>query len=141
MLNKISLAIVLLIFTATAGHTQQIRNGGLSGTIMSFTGSTSGTTATNLFTTPVGNKAGHFILTQFCGNTNFGNSVHTLALHGSVLGVINKVRGDFFDEEACVSFTPGIALSKDETLSCQATGGDPNNSTGHCMITGVLSKR
>jgi len=140
MLNKISLAIFLLLFTATAGHTQQIRNGGLSGTIMSFTGSTSGTTATDIFTTPSGTRAGHFVLTQYCGHHNHGSSVFNLHLQGSVFGVIHTVRSGEVDEDRCISFVPGIALSQGETISCQATGGD-SIVTGHCMITGVLSKR
>ena len=91
MLNKISLTIFLVLFTVASGHAQQIKNGGLSGTIMSFTGMTSGSKATRLFTTPEGDKAGYFlltqkagrfILTQFCGH--HGSVSNRLLLKGSM---------------------------------------------------------
>jgi len=134
---KIFIAIFILLFTATAGHTQQIRNGGLSGTVMSFSENTSGGTAANLFTTPATGNS-RFILTQFCGNHG---SQRTLSLGGSILGVIVQIRGGVgpTTDDRCVSFDPGIALSQNETISCRRIGG--NDETGHCMITGVLSRR
>ena len=99
---------------------------------MSFTGGTSGTTATNLFTTPAGPKAGRFIVTQFCA----WQETTGLRLKGSNLGDIAHIAGQD-SEEKCIAFNPGVALSQNETIFCQS----PSSGTGHCMITGVLSKR
>jgi hypothetical protein len=118
------IAILAFIIFSSTTEAQEIKHGGLTGTIVSATTivCTNGGCVNPIYTTPA---EGSFVLTQFCATTD------VLRVIGSSFGGIPVNEGI-----GCTTFSPGIALPQNETISCENGG-----TFGDCMITGVLSDK
>jgi len=132
MQKSLLIAICFTLLSIPLAEAQQIRNGGLTGQIQSFRRSVPGNNGSvDVLTTPVGNKAGFFILTQFCTNS------HQIKLQGNTLGVISNIR-EQASPDFCNNYSPGFAVPQDETLTCK---NEINSTSFFCILTGVQSKR
>ena len=97
--------------------------------VLSATTSLSGASDTQaVYTTP---DRGDFILTQLC--TAFANGGIRLAVTG--FGDIAHT-----GSVACYSFTPGVSIPKDSTITCSTTAvADPGSY--FCMISGFQTTK
>ena len=109
-------AIVLSLVTSAPAVAQQIKNGTVSGTLMSATAAVPMGSSVTVFTTP---SAGPFILIDVCAE--FGITISV-----SRFGPIGR----------CFFFRPGLALPRSATITCTNKGDED----GVCTIIGVLSK-
>jgi len=111
-----------LALAAGSAQAQQIKNGELSGTLMSGHALVTANGQANVLQTP---SKGQFIMTQFCredGDTD---------LQGSSLGVITTPNNN------CTEFSPGVPVPRDEVLFCRNNDGQSRS----CSVIGVLSKK
>jgi hypothetical protein len=95
--------------------------GAVTGRLVSYSIDTPSGGQANVWTTP---STGEFILTQHCG--------FSVNLFGSTFG---RISGNYFDATGCKTFSPGIVLPANETLTCVM---DNNYSDGFCLITGII---
>jgi hypothetical protein len=117
-------AMVATLIGVRAVEAQVIKNGALSGVVVSKSIVLEQPSAVAIYTTPPAGK-GVFVLTQFCRS-------NCPDLSGSTLGKI----GD--NGLGCTSYSPGIAFPPGETLTCTNTG---CGFSVPCTITGVVTKK
>jgi hypothetical protein len=103
---------LLLACSCDLVHAQQVDDGGVSGTLMSFSHLSAGPPA-SMFEVP----GGTFALTTAC---LFGGPITELT--ADAFGVILIGPG-------CVTFSPGLAIMGGDQVRC---------ANGRCVITGVL---
>lgn len=113
--------VVGVSLAAGTAWAQQIKNGNLSGTLMSGHALVTGNGQANVLQTP---SKGNFIMTQFCKEDN------DTELQGSSLGVITTTN-------SCTTFSPGVPIPRDEVLFCR----NPDTQSRSCSVMGVLSKK
>ena len=118
MTMALMVAIALAVGSAQA---QQIKNGELTGTLMSGHTLVTGNGQANVLQTP---SKGRFIMTQFCKEDSDTD------LQGSTLGVITTTKD-------CTEFSPGVPIPRDEVLFCR--NGDSQSRS--CSVMGLLSKK
>jgi hypothetical protein len=118
---NIAIAVSLLALMSTTVTAQTVKNGEISGIIVSKSVSIPATSSANLYTTPA---TGFFIITQACSVSS------NIPLSGSGIGEITRLNG-------CQTFTPGFVVPAGTTLSCYNEYGF----TSGCTVTGVLSKK
>jgi len=116
--------VVAALVIVRASEAQVIKNGALSGVVVSKSIAVPVSSSAPVFTAPAAGK-GVFVLTQFCRS-------NCPELSGSTLGRI----GD--NSTGCTTYTPGIALPPGEVLTCTSSGCD---SPVPCTITGVVTKK
>jgi hypothetical protein len=116
--------VVAALVVVRSSEAQVIKNGALSGVIVSKSIAVPASSSAPVFTTPAAGK-GVFVLTQFCRS-------NCPELSGSTLARI----GD--NGSGCTTYSPGIALPPGETLTCTSSGCDPG---APCTITGVVTKK
>ena len=114
---------ILAVIGAGSSQAQQVKNGGVTGRIVTKSVETSG--PTQVYRTP---NQGTFVLTTFC------TDVASMELVGARLGFVARITSSIED---CKHFSPGIAFGKGEAISCDPTTTSPRR----CMISGVLTKR
>lgn len=115
-------ALLAAALLGASAHAQSVKNGAVSGTVMSA----SGIAAATLLAVPAGKS---FVLTQLC-------SEDTRSFKLTVGG--NTIVPSTLEPLACQSFTPGVAVVGPASIVCAASG---NAGFGtHCMITGILAK-
>ncbi len=119
---KNAMVVSLVALASATAIAQTVKNGELSGTIISKSVTIPAASSANVYTTPA---AGFFVLTQICSSTN------NIVLTGTTMGEIHRNQTD------CQSFTPGIVMPAGETLSCYNQYGNPFS----CVITGILTKK
>lgn len=136
MIRSALLALALAL-AASPSLAQSVKNGGLSGQLLSGSASalTGGTDAT-ILTTPAN---GVFVLTQICTmGTPGANNENNAFVAGGTIGRIAQVYGsDALG--SCTSYAPGIALPSSEELRCVQAGASPSAVT--CSVTGVVSAK
>jgi hypothetical protein len=113
--------VVAMTLGAGVAGAQQIKNGDLTGTVMSGHALVDGNGQANVLQTPT---KGQFIMTQFCKEAN------STQLQGSTVGVITT-------DNDCTTFFPGVAIPANEILFCRNLDGQSRS----CSVTGVLSKK
>jgi hypothetical protein len=133
LLAGIVVAVSTWAFLAGPTQAQQLKNGMLSGSIVSAIAHPPACTINpnpppyeicpevDVYTTPT-DKA--FVATQVCGQYAYGFS-------GSTIGEFAE---QFPENEPCLTYKPGLALPKGETIRC--TGSTVGFAS--CMIIGVL---
>ena len=125
-----------LAFFSGPAFAQTVKQGNVSGTLLSASGSAPmGGTDGAILTTPA---SGAFVLTQICTTGEPGsNNGDNAQVVGSTVGVIAQSYGA--DLGSCTVYTPGLAIPPGEELRCVQGGA----STGavRCTVTGVLSKK
>jgi hypothetical protein len=78
---------------------------------------------------------GHFVLTQFCSNNIFPESVSATTF-GFIASLPVTVTGS---AEGCISFSPGYAVPSG-ALVCSSAGPNPVSPTISCSISGIVTK-
>jgi hypothetical protein len=116
--------VVAALVVVRPSEAQVIKNGSLSGVVVSKGIVLQAPGSAPVFTTPAAGK-GVFVLTQFCRS-------NCPDLSGSTLGKI----GD--NGIGCTTYSPGIAFPPGETLTCTSQGCD---FAVPCTITGVVTKK
>jgi hypothetical protein len=130
--------VCVSILAAGAAGAQAVKQGTLSGTVFSASGSSpsAGVDGT-IMTAPA--SGGTFVLTQICTvGTPGANNERNAQVVGAALGRIAQHYGDD-TLGSCTTYTPGIAISPGEELRCVQTGASA--SPVSCTVTGVLSKK
>lgn len=129
---------------APAAQAQRVENSLLSGRIVSSGGSSGGSTFVFL-TVPA---TGHFVLTQLCVSQETPSRLvsvdHYPRVSASVIGAIAYAPVDTGYAGSvghCQNFSPGIALSPGETLTCLHPDAADSLIQMRCTATGVLSDR
>jgi hypothetical protein len=123
------LMIGLLALAAASAGAQAINKGGFSGTLFTQTAVVPNNSSVDIYVTPSGNKALKFILTQVCLEP-----LTAVDLTGTTMGKI--IVPDLPDH--CVTFIPGLAIPRGETLTFTESAGGGDTSV---MIIGILSKK
>ena len=118
--------IFAVFFLSSIATAQEVTTSGgsVSGKIMS---------SSTVFAVPIGDvlitpAEDHFVLTTFCASSS-------QKLVGSTFGYIAEIPGI---GGGCLNFSPGVALPKNEVLTCAALSGALSES---CQVSGVLSAR
>jgi hypothetical protein len=113
-------AACILWVTGGAAHALAVKNGAVSGTLVSGSADIGGT----VLMVP-SEKA--FVLTQACGE-----DLRSFQLTAGSLIVPSP-----FDAVSCAEYTPGIVIPGGTAVTCPPTG---NFGFGkHCLVTGVLT--
>src|SRR5262249_14098502 len=133
-------ALLGVFVLAPAPEAQTVKNGGLTGNIVSVSVEVPVDGSAEVYTTP---RNDFFILTQFCSSVSgFGPVTLRGSTFGPVVTSLSPIAPLY-----CVTFVPGVAFAHNETLTCDAPSSFPNCQTcgtptpQRCMITGVLSKK
>jgi hypothetical protein len=136
MTRSLAAALITLL-CASAVSAQVVKQGTVSGTIVSATATTAGGgTDAVLLTTPA---SGAFILTQVCMiGTPGANNERNAQIVGSTLGRLATAAPDS-DLGFCTTFTPGLFLPSGEELRCTQVGASGSSVT--CTVTAVVSKK
>jgi hypothetical protein len=116
--------MVAALVVVRAAEAQVIKNGELSGIVVSKSLVLQSSGFAPIFMMPAAGK-GVFVLTQFCRS-------NCPDLSGSTLGRIGDTG------PGCTTYSPGIAFPPGETLTCTSAGCD---FTVPCTITGVVTKK
>ena len=122
LMFALALGVTVCLTSAVA---QQVKNGTISGTLLSAGATVPANSAALVFTAPA---TGHFILTTFCGDAT------QLTLRGHTVGFIASLALNA--GASCQPLTPGFAIPQGEILSCISSIGFPSD----CSISGVLSE-
>jgi hypothetical protein len=126
-----------LAFVSGPALAQTVKQGNVSGTVLSASGSAPmGGTDGPILTTP---PSGTFVLTQICTTGASGsNNEDNVQVVGSTIGAIAQsyATGNL---GSCTVYTPGLAIPPGEELRC-AQGGASSGAV-RCTVTGVLSKK
>ena len=120
----VAITSLILACVSTQAEAQRVRQGTLSGTVVSASATVQGLSSTVVVTEPA---AGFYILKQVCFS-----DPGLLSLSGSVTGVVVTDSGS-----QCTTYEPGIGLVADEELSCV----NDDSSAHGCTVTGVVSKK
>lgn len=134
---RILIFVCSLAFVSGPAFAQAVKQGNVSGTLVSASGSalTGGTDAL-ILTTPA---SGAFVLTQICtAGTPGSNNEDEVRVVGSTLGPIAQSYGTD-SLGVCTAYTPGLAIPPGEELRCVQAGASGSAVT--CTVTGVLSKK
>jgi hypothetical protein len=134
---RVLIVVSSLAFVSGPAFAQAVKQGNVSGTLVSASGSapTGGTVAT-ILTTPA---SGAFVLTQICtAGTPAANNEVQVRVVGSTLGPIAQSY-DTGSLGTCTVYTPGLAIPPGEELRCVQGGASASAVT--CTVTGVLSKK
>jgi hypothetical protein len=123
MKKRLFLAVLLSWSFLSLCEAQLVKNGGLSGKVITVTADVVSQTPVPLFATPA---TGFLVITQFCSVDG-----DPLNLRGRDFGLIVKIVG----ADRCAQFTPGIVIPQNELLFC-----DPETTSSRCMLIGILSK-
>jgi hypothetical protein len=137
-LALVGLAALLTSLHAGSAAAQTVKNGTISGTLVSASASapTGGTDAV-LLTTP---STGAFILTQVCTMSSPGaNNQDNVQVVGSTVGRLALETKDDFNFGSCTTFQPGLPLPAGEELRCVQVGASASAVT--CTVIGVVSKK
>jgi hypothetical protein len=121
--GTIAASLLMSVLASTPAMAQVIKKGTLSGKIVSAAVEVAPTTAATVYTTPA---TGFFILTQVCVQDR-----SEMAVRGATLGPL-------VTDDRCTTYTPGVALPRNEVITCANNDATP---TGACSITGVLSPK
>ena len=111
------------LFLGYAGRAdaQRLSALGMRGTVESASATVPANDTATVYTTPAGRP---FVLTQVCLDAG------GVVVQGATFGVIPGEMG------ACTTYHPGIALPRDEAISCENPNGVPVN----CMVTGIVTR-
>jgi len=134
---RVLIVVCSLAFVSGPAFAQAVKQGNVSGTLVSASGSAPmGGTDALILTTPA---SGAFVLTQICtaGTPGSNNEVQARVV-GSTLGPIAQSYGTD-SLGACTVYTPGLAIPPGEELRCVQGGASASAVT--CTVTGVLSKK
>ena len=138
-MSRFAIAAFAAALFATSASGQAVKNGTLSGTIVSANAvaPTGGSDAV-LLTAPA---TGRLVITQICAQgTSGANNGDAAQVVGSTLGRFGlAIASGDVGEGACTNFSPGFAVPAGEELRCGQTGA--SGSPVSCSITGVLSKK
>lgn len=133
-LSIVTLVLSCLVLSATA-NAQQVKNGGLTGRIVSGTAS-----STDEVAQPIAGIAclanEKLILTTACAIEN--SSGFTCNVTSGVSGRILIAVTD--GSPKCINYAPGFALAPNDTIVCQASNGG-GTADCRCVVTGVCSRR
>lgn len=119
---KNAMVVSLVAMASATAIAQTVKNGEISGIIVSKSVSIPASSSANLYTTPA---TGYFIITQACSTGSY------MPLSGSGIGEIARLNS------SCQTFTPGFVVPAGTTLSCY----NEYAFTSSCNVTGVLSKK
>lgn len=134
---RILIVVASLVFHAGTASAQVVKQGNLSGTLVSASGTAPSAGVDGpILTTPA---SGAFVLTQLCtAGTPGQNNGENARVVGGTLGVITQQYGDS-TLGSCTVYTPGVAIPPGEELRCVQIGASAGPVT--CTVTGVLSKK
>jgi hypothetical protein len=126
-----------LAFVSGAALAQTVKQGNVSGTLVSASGTAPmGGTEVAILTTPA---SGAFVLTQICTTGAPGsNNEDNVRVVGSTIGALAQSYGTG-NLGSCTVYTPGLAIPPGEELRC--VQGGASSGAASCTVTGVLSKK
>lgn len=132
--GRCSIVVLFVLMFALGNKAAMGQTVPLSGKIIShsltFTATASNRYTASVFTLPA---TGSFVLTQFCSSTGNGFMI----LSDSTFGFI--ATSFAAGTRSCISFSPGIALSKSSQILCsEQPAFSPSSDTCSCSISGVL---
>ena len=136
MIRPAALALGLVLL-ASPSLAQSVKNGGLSGQVLSGSASAlTGGTDTTILTTPAN---GVFVLTQICTmGTPGSNNENNAFVSGATIGrIAQQYATDGLG--SCTQYAPGILIPSSEELRCVQSGASSSAVT--CSVTGVVSSK
>jgi hypothetical protein len=134
---RVAIFVLSLVFVSGPAFAQAVKQGNLSGTVVSASGTAPmGGTDALILTTPA---SGAFVLTQICtAGAPGSNNEDNVRVVGSTVGPIAQSY-DTGDLGSCTAYTPGLAIPAGEELRCVQSGA--SGGAASCTVTGVLSKK
>jgi hypothetical protein len=131
----IGVFLILTVFASGTAHAQQVKNGGLTGRIVSGTASSADEVAQPVVgVSCLANEK--LIITTACAIEN--SSGFTCNVSSGVSGRILIAVTD--GSPKCITYTPGFAIAPNDTIVCQASNGG-GTADCRCVVTGVCSRR